>query len=690
MKRGVLIAILAFTTCLYINAQVDYKSKGMSYVANGNYVEAQSQFEAARAVLLSKKVSQNAPEFIDVEKKISYAKQCQSFSKQAVLALDYLTDESLQDAFVQCDTEAEADRVQESFLSTLEKAKTALNNIRSKFSTDKIAKANLNKCDEIQRKINGFRENFSEVLAWKTALSSDTTPAYEEFLENYPNGNYSSIARNRISEFKEALAWENACNSNSYESYAEFLKLFPEGEHAQEAEATVNRMGEEMYWSSCNETGTSEAYEDYISKYPSGKYITYAKQRLGKSMERDYWESQSTENTVASYKRYLSKYPNGTYAAAAQNGIDKIAEADAWAMAEKENTIIAYQNYLETSKKKAFREEAEKKIAQIKHEQNVKYDETVWASIKNATNSSVFGDYINRSAYKGHENEAQFKYNVMRAREYPMDISSSIAIIKAYNNASKYGKLENTDQLRLKEAQELSAYGDFKISQNLENAQSYLASFPQGLHAEEVSDAYSKMLADGMTMEVSESEYQNALSYAVSKDAKSYVNKKYRENVTALKRHQRSLKSEPVHFLLGLDCTLYGDELMAEAAVASLGGHSNRFNLELGYDFYEPSFILRPRINIVKKKYLGTPGGSKRSGSDYSKFTLFVAPEARYYYDYGLSDLSELLDYDAIEYGVRGGIGVGTYLLGTFDLYGGYCINEDYAYFGVTWYLGNK
>lgn len=712
MKRGIFIVFLLFTTCLIITGQVDYKSKGMSYAANGNYVDAQSQFEAAKAVLQSKKVSQNAPEFIDIEKKISYAKQCLAFSKQATQALSKLTDAALQNAYTECNTESDADQVQESLLATLEKAKNALSNIRSKFSTDKVATANLARCAEIESKINGFRANFTEVLAWKNALAINTISAFEEFLSTYPNGNYSGTAKTKISEFKEVLAWADASNADNYDSYANYLKQFPKGLHSEEAKHIVNQMGDEMCWSSDNEIGTTESYKDYISRYPSGKYITYAKQRLAKCQERDYWEAQYAINTVSAYKSYLSKYPKGSYVAAAQNGIDKIGEASVWAKAEQENTIEGYQAYLNASKKKAFKKEAEERIAQIKHEQEIREDDSKWAKIANSMSSMDYLSYLTSPNYKGHTDEATARYNILIARGYPLNAEKAEDIISAYNTAMKYTTIDPGDKDKLNKAKEIVSFQNFSKNRSITSALSYLEDFPQGEYYQQVSDAVAMMKADQMDMNVTVSEYLDAIGYASSKNARTYVQNHYNQNQAAYKRYLRSLKTEPIHGLMAMDGVFYNmnDEIALDIApVFSIGGRSNRLNLELGYYFRSGYAMVRPRLNLIKKNFQGELGATIRPDSQYSKFTLFVAPELVYFvkpitneystpYDgyyppetvYSSYDDLYYSDFEAesvpleyyprLDYGARAGIGIGV-----FDFFAGYRMVSQSFYVGITW-----
>lgn len=710
-KWGIFYIVFSFIACLAIYGQVNYKAKGLSYVASGQYDDAQAQFEAERAVLQSKKVNQNSPEFIDVEKMISYAKQCQAFSKQAAQALNMLTDEALQNAFEQCDDEEDADQISESLLATLERARTALTNIRSKFSTDKVAKAKLELCSDIQNKIIGFRDDFSEVQAWKTAIAANTTLSYEEFLDAYPRGNYSSSAKNKISELKESMAWAEVCRSNDYESYIEFIRLYPNGVHIEEARQTVDQMGDELLWAACKKNDTTDSYKQYIARFPSGNYIVYAQELLAKCQERDFWVAQSAKNTISAYRSYLSTYPRGAYAKEAQNGIDKINETSAWAKAVKDNTISGYQAYLNSSKTKSYRKEAEERIAQIKHTQEVEDDNSRWAKVVNSTSSLDFEAYLSSSYYKGHVDEATRMYSLLSARECPLDDDNAQDVVDFYSKAMQYSPLDSGDSERLNIAKEIVSYQNFLRSKNALTARSYLESYPGGRHFMEISDFYSKIIADSWDIDVSEPELQVAMAYAKSRDARSYVKKIYNQNQSAYRKYQRSLKVEPFHALLALDGIFYNmnEQLALDIApIFSLGNRSNRLNLELGYYIRSGYAMARPRFNLVKNNYHGKPG-TTRPRNQYSRFSLFVAPEFVYFvrpltneystvydglfppepsysYDYWESDLinsdydtTPLEFYPRMDYGLRAGFGIKP-----FDFFVGYRRISKSIYAGLT------
>ena len=98
----------------------------------------------------------------------------------------------------------------------------------------------------------------------------------------------------------------------------------------------------------------------------------------------------------------------------------------------------------------------------------------------------------------------------------------------------------------------------------------------------------------------------------------------------------------------------------------------------------------------------------KASDKQYSKFTLFIAPEFVYFvqpltndysavYDgdvphettYYIDDLGEepypIEYYPRIDYGARAGIGIGM-----FDVFAGYRVVSQTFYFGLTWNLSKK
>ncbi len=688
MRRLTAFAICFISlTCNVAFAQQDYAAQAMSLVAKANYTDAKTKFEAAKAILDVKKVNKNSDEYIKVEKLIAYSEKCVSLVRKGEGYLSTLKESDIQKAYSTCKTEEDAEKVKDRLLADLGNASSAFKEVTRMFPSDKVSKSNLEKCSEIENQITSLRGDFAEILAWKETVKSLSLESYYNFLEAFPNGGYASAAKAAIRDINDDMLWASANEVKTYSAYKDYLSSFPQGRHLEEATTIVNEMREEIEWADAKSKDSSAAYKDFIKKYPKTKYLSDANKAISICTEREFWEKKLEENTVKGYNSYLSKYPKGVYASKAKNNIDRINEATAWNKTVAANTIESYQEYLSNSKKKAFKEDAEAKIAEIKHQQEVDKDEKLWAEIVDSDDVAKFQSYISSSAYKAHLNEAKGKYYLLYARSLDMNETYAADIDTAYSNAKIYTTLSREDQNRYNEARELNLFTEFNKAGTESNALKYLAAFPNGMYAAQVSDFMAKAKADEALAYAKTSgakryvdnKYQEALAYAKTSGAKRYVDNKYREAQRDLKKYQRKLASEPFHFLIGVQGSFYVDggyETQYVGAVASLGGHSNRFNLEFGanYDMYEGyCFNVRPRLNIVKEKYTGTYEDSYRSGSKYSKFYLYVAPEYTYY----MPDFSD--------YGVRVGMG-----LGLIDISAAYMIQEQEFTLGVALYFGYK
>ena len=244
-KYIVLLLSLVFTSGLCVYAQKDYKKEGMAAVARGDYADAETQFKAERSVLDSKRINKNSDEYIAIEKLITYATQCKGYASEAKKYLAALAESNLQAAFAACSTETEAEEAKESLLAKLNSASSALRKITEKFPGDRIAKSNLEKCPAIERQILQYRNNFTEILAWRKASSNKSLTAYTQFLEEFPSGLYASSAKSAINEIREQQAWDKAERTEKLADYQDYLAEFPDGEHSSEAQRIVKEKQEE-------------------------------------------------------------------------------------------------------------------------------------------------------------------------------------------------------------------------------------------------------------------------------------------------------------------------------------------------------------------------------------------------------------------------------------------------------------
>lgn len=643
MNKSSLLALLIVFLTSFVGSAQDYRDRGMRAVASGNYQDAKNQFEAARTILETKKINRNAQEYIDIERLITRADQCMANKSLANGQLEKLTEDNIRKEFSSCTSDEDAENIKNMLLASLEKARGSLKNITSTFPSDKVSKTQLESCDEIELKITAYRNSIGEIIAWNKAEKGNTIQAYEDFLNDFPNGNYSALAQTKITEIKDEYAWRETTRVNTLAAYKNYLKQFPEALHREEAEQQANTIGIEEEWITAQKQNTIQGYQDYIKEYPDSKYRKQAEQKIAWIGENNFWEATVIQNTDAAYRNYLSKYPTGRYVSDARNRIDRLSEAEVWKKTTSENTIEAYEHYLKNSKLKAFKEDAEKRIASIKHEQEVEMDNRVWAKVSASTNPADYTDYLRDNGnYKGHLKEAKGYEILYTVRGLSLSPSNAKDIFNAYTRAAEYVKLDNEDLQQQRLAAELMSYEKFASFRSITNANTYLQQYPQGRYSTEVSDFIARYKADQMTPNVTMDEYNTALSYARSSRAKDYVQKTYQDNLNEYRRIQRRMKTEPFHFLVGFEGSVFiPDELQfAEeesssaydaALLLSLGGHSNRFNLEAGYYLGSSSVLVRPRLNLLKRNYIGSDPLGKRSIFEYTLSYFYIAPEFFYY-----------------------------------------------------------
>src|SRR3954451_24118056 len=71
--------------------------------------------------------------------------------------------------------------------------------------------------------------------AYAVALDRDTIPAYQEFLQVYPNSPLSPRVRGLIAARREALIWRRCVVANRPEAYWTYIRRYPRGPHVADA-----------------------------------------------------------------------------------------------------------------------------------------------------------------------------------------------------------------------------------------------------------------------------------------------------------------------------------------------------------------------------------------------------------------------------------------------------------------------
>lgn len=99
---------------------------------------------------------------------------------------------------------------------------------------------------------------------WKNAESENSITAYEEFLKQYPQGEFADEAQSQI----KAIYFEKAEAANTIEAYADFLKHYSEGEFADKARFKI----EAIYFDQAKAANSIDAYIDFSKRYPNTNF----------------------------------------------------------------------------------------------------------------------------------------------------------------------------------------------------------------------------------------------------------------------------------------------------------------------------------------------------------------------------------------------------------------------------------
>ncbi len=138
----------------------------------------------------------------------------------------------------------------------------------------------------------------TEAEAWQAIASTNRREDYAAFLQAFPDGNFASVARLKITALEQSEERASAAQSgfvraratNTEEEWNNFLQTFPEGiladiarEELQELQDEIerNRMTlEEIHWRSIENSHAASDFRMFLSLYPQGAFSDLAQQRL--------------------------------------------------------------------------------------------------------------------------------------------------------------------------------------------------------------------------------------------------------------------------------------------------------------------------------------------------------------------------------------------------------------------------
>lgn len=142
---------------------------------------------------------------------------------------------------------------------------------------------------------------------WEKAKGLNTITAYQEFLQNHPQSEFSDDAKHRI----EKLEWIKAYKLNTVDGYQRFIKEYSSSKFISEAKQRIEAL-EPIAWKEAMSQNTVSEYQEFVSVYPNSQYAKEAIKRIEQIIQRK-WNDTLYKNTVEAYRTFLAQHPNNRF-----------------------------------------------------------------------------------------------------------------------------------------------------------------------------------------------------------------------------------------------------------------------------------------------------------------------------------------------------------------------------------------
>jgi len=123
-----------------------------------------------------------------------------------------------------------------------------------------------------------------ELTYWDTIKTSQNIDDFKAYLEKYPDGQFTSLAKNRIASLQPESKPAERSSSGISSSQAEFT-----------------------FWDSVKNSTSADDYRAYLEKYPNGEFAVLAKRRLS-PLEAAEKEKAKTDEVARNTKTFKGFY----------------------------------------------------------------------------------------------------------------------------------------------------------------------------------------------------------------------------------------------------------------------------------------------------------------------------------------------------------------------------------------------
>ena len=223
-----------------------------------------------------------------------------------------------------------------------------------------------------------------ESALWQGAVALNTAAAYQNYLENYPQGRYAAQARqgieailsepNRAARLAEEALGLTRDQRRVIQRNLSLLDFDPRGIDGIFGPGTRSAVTDWQQQNGFEQTS-------YLDREQIARLEAQAARRAqqleaeaerqrqqAERADRAFWEETGAQGDEAGLRAYLERYPDGLFAEEATIGLTDIEEEKrreaegqdrtAWDAAREADTIVAYQRYLEAFPQGGFVQEA--------------------------------------------------------------------------------------------------------------------------------------------------------------------------------------------------------------------------------------------------------------------------------------------------------------------------------------------
>ena len=167
--------------------------------------------------------------------------------------------------------------------------------------------------------------------AWEKAQKENTLVAYDNYLEKYPKGKFSSNAKTEEAK----LLINEAKTGNPIESFDKYNKRFPNGKN--------KNLFDPLVYNYILNQDSIELFDAYIERFPDGQYSG--------QFEQSVFDKVRTGNSSMDFSDFMAQYPNSNYIM----DIDSLL----FDSVKKYKTPAVYEEYLATLRNGIHRPEVD-------------------------------------------------------------------------------------------------------------------------------------------------------------------------------------------------------------------------------------------------------------------------------------------------------------------------------------------